>query len=199
MKDERCGVDLYWLPLGAGGHLVRFNGRIYEFFKARAERRSPADLFHTALIVTVPEGRFAIENAWPIPDMDGASRGVTMQGPVWSPVLGRLRIFRYEVRRWREGIIPDIAYAVESPQRVTDDVDRSRRVLDLADSVPTHVWGRDELQLGDMWNSNSVIAWLLARAGLPAKDIDPPTGGRAPGWLTGIVAAEREVLVGINK
>jgi hypothetical protein len=24
------GVDLYWLPLGAGGHFVRLNGRIYE-------------------------------------------------------------------------------------------------------------------------------------------------------------------------
>ncbi len=24
------GVDLYWLPLGAGGHSVRLNGRVYE-------------------------------------------------------------------------------------------------------------------------------------------------------------------------
>ena len=24
------GVDLFWLPLGAGGHCVRFNGRVYE-------------------------------------------------------------------------------------------------------------------------------------------------------------------------
>jgi hypothetical protein len=24
------GVDLYWLPLGAGGHFVRLNGRVYE-------------------------------------------------------------------------------------------------------------------------------------------------------------------------
>ena len=23
-------VDLYWLPLGAGGHFVRLNGRVYE-------------------------------------------------------------------------------------------------------------------------------------------------------------------------
>jgi len=23
-------VDLYWLPLGAGGHSVRLNGRVYE-------------------------------------------------------------------------------------------------------------------------------------------------------------------------
>jgi len=24
------GVDLYWLPLGAGGHSVRFNGKASE-------------------------------------------------------------------------------------------------------------------------------------------------------------------------
>ena len=24
------GVDLYWLPLGAGGHSVRLNGRVFE-------------------------------------------------------------------------------------------------------------------------------------------------------------------------
>ena len=33
-----------------------------------------------------------------------------------------------------------------------------------------------------MWNSNSVIAWLLASSGLPMDEIGPPAGGRAPGW-----------------
>ena len=28
-------VDLYWLPLGAGGHFVRLNGRLYEALAAR--------------------------------------------------------------------------------------------------------------------------------------------------------------------
>ena len=41
-----------------------------------------------------------------------------------------------------------------------------------------------------MWNSNSVIAWLLA-AGLPMDGIGPPAGGRAPGWEAGLVAARR--------
>jgi hypothetical protein len=40
-----------------------------------------------------------------------------------------------------------------------------------------------------MWNSNSVVAWLLTRAGIDADAIRPPTGGRAPGWRAGIVAA----------
>jgi hypothetical protein len=39
-----------------------------------------------------------------------------------------------------------------------------------------------------MWNSNSMISWLIARAGLDVGSIKPPTGGRAPGWNAGIVA-----------
>jgi hypothetical protein len=35
-------------------------------------------------------------------------------------------------------------------------------VLDLIGQVPTPAWGRDELATGDMWNSNSVIAWVIA-------------------------------------
>jgi hypothetical protein len=44
-----------------------------------------------------------------------------------------------------------------------------------------------------MWNSNSVIAWLIARTGLDAEAIQPPTGGRAPGWNAGLVVARRRV------
>ena len=40
----------------------------------------------------------------------------------------------------------------------------ARQLLDLAPDVPTPVWGRDELGAGEMWNSNSVTAWLLPRA-----------------------------------
>ena len=32
----------------------------------------------------------------------------------------------------------------------------ARRLLDLVATVPTPVWGRDELDAGEMWNSNSV-------------------------------------------
>ena len=34
-------VDLYWLPLGAGGHCVRANGRVYEAVAARLAGREP--------------------------------------------------------------------------------------------------------------------------------------------------------------
>jgi hypothetical protein len=189
-KTSGVGIDLYWLPLGAGGHFVRFNGRVYERLHAFLERRPRRDLYHSALEVTVPEGRFVIENAWPIPNMEGASRGVTVEGPVGNRHLGRFRVFRYEVRRWREGTIADIDKAVESPRRLSDDGAQARYVLALAGSVPAHVWGRDELRVGEMWNSNSVISWLLTRAGLPAAEIQPPVGGRAPGWESGVIVAE---------
>jgi hypothetical protein len=139
------GVDLYWLPLGAGGWFVRLNGRIYEAVLALRERRRTLDLYHTALEVRVPQGRFVIENAWPIPDVDGDSRGVVVQGPVGSTVWCRFRTFRYEIRRWRDGRIPDVAYAVASPQGVTDDPVGASRLLELVPHVPALRWGRDEL------------------------------------------------------
>jgi hypothetical protein len=188
--DDR-GIDLYWLPLGAGGRFVRLNGRVYEAIVASLERRRRFDLYHSALEVHVPEGRYVIETAWPIPDADPASRGVVVEGPVGSHRIARFRAFRYEVRRWRDGVIPDVLEAVASPQRLSDDPDAARRVLDVVGSVPALVWGRDELGPGEMWNSNSVISWLLARAGVPTERIRPPVGGRAPGWGAGIVVARR--------
>ena len=64
-------------------------------------------------------------------------------------------------------------------------------MLELVPTVPPLVWGRDELGAGEMWNSNSVISWLIARSGLAAETIEPPPGGRAPGWAAGLVAARR--------
>ena len=71
-------------------------------------------------------------------------------------------------------------------------VPETRRLLDLVAVVPTPVWGRDELVAGEMWNSNSLIAWLIARAGLATEAIQPPAGGRAPGWDAGLVVASRQ-------
>jgi hypothetical protein len=185
-------VDLYWIPLGAGGWFVRLNGRVYEGIKALLERRRPLDLCHSALEVHLPEGNFVIETAWPIPNADGPSRGVVVEGPVGSLGLARFRFLSYEIRRWRDGAIPDVAEAVGGPQRVSDDVGRARHLLDLVGSVPNLVWGRDEAGTGEMWNSNSVISWLLARSGVSAEAISPPAGGRAPGWGAGLVLSRRQ-------
>ena len=184
------GIDLYWLPLGAGGHSVRLNGRIFEAIAARLERRDRCDLFHSALEVRVREGRFVIEMT-PVRPSDGPERGVVAEGAVGAQAAGRFKLFRYEVRRWRDGVIPDVSEAIESPRRISDDPDSALRLLELVPQVPTAVWGRDELRAGEMWNSNSLISWLIACSGLDVESIRPPLGGRAPGWLAGVVIARR--------
>lgn len=184
-------VDLYWLPLGAGGHFVRLNGLVYEAIASRLQRRPARDLYHSALQVEVPEGRYVIEQA-PVPDLSGEDRGVIASGAVGSRWAGRLRICRYEVRLWLGGNIPDIAEAVDSPRRLTTDLDRARRVLDVTRKVPTFTWGRDVAGTGEMWNSNSVVAWVIARSGMDAESIQPPAGGRAPGWRIGSIVARRD-------
>lgn len=183
-------LDLYWLPLGAGGRFVRLNGKVYEALVARAEQRAACDLYHAALVATLPEGRTTIEVGPEWDRVDGSSgHGAVVRGPVGLPVLGRWRWFRYEVRCWHEGTIPDLKHAVDSPRRLADTEPDARRVVSSVPDVPALTWGRDELGLGEMWNSNSVIAWVLTRGGLDASAVQPPAGGRAPGFTSGVQAA----------
>jgi hypothetical protein len=186
-------VDLYWIPLGAGQRVVRLSGRLFEAISARLQRRRSYDLYHSALIVVVPQGRFVIEQA-PVTDALGRRRGVVLEGPVGTRLAGRFRRFRYEVRRWSDGVIPDISAAISSPIRVSDDLSHASRILDLVPSVPALVWGRDERHTGEMWNSNSVTSWLLASAGIDIDKIQPPHQGRAPGWRSGLVLAARDAV-----
>jgi hypothetical protein len=72
---------------------------------------------------------------------------------------------------------------------MSSDPDQARTLLDLVPAFPTLVWGRDQLHAGDMWNSNSLIAWLLARSDHDLTEVRPPGGGRAPGWNAGLHAA----------
>jgi hypothetical protein len=188
-------VDLYWIPLGAGGHSVRFNGRVFEAIDAARRRRERCDLYHAALVVQLGGEHYAIEVA-PSPDADEASRGVAVTGAVGSRHLGRLRLFRYEVRCWPGGSIPDLGETVGGPHRLTSDPTVAQRLLDLVPTVPNPVWGRDELQAGEMWNSNSMIAWLIATAGLPTDRLRPPPRGRAPGWDAGLEVARRTRAAG---
>ena len=191
--DESSGsVDLYWIPLGAGARVVRFSGRVFEALSALVQRRARCDLYHSALEVRVPEGRFVIEQA-PVPDLHGEQRGVVAEGPVGTRWAGRVRLFRYEIRCWRDGRIPDADDAIASPVRVSDDVALARRILEVLPSIPTPVWGRDEFDAGEMWNSNSVISWVLTRSGADLAAVRPPPGGRAPGWDAGLAIAARDL------
>jgi hypothetical protein len=183
-------VELYWLPLGAGATVVRFSGKAYERCLAIRDRRPPSALVHAALEVRCDGQRYVIEVA-PVWDRRAPDRGVVAEGAVGHRWLGRSRWFRYEVRRWRDGVIPDIAHALGGPRLLGTRHDRVAAVLDLLPDVPTPVWGRDELGTGDMWNSNAVVAWVLARSGHPVDAINLPDGSRAPGWLAGAAVAAR--------
>jgi hypothetical protein len=104
-SQPSTGVDLYWIPLGAGQHVVRLSGRLFEAISGRVQHRRPCDLYHSALVIIAPEGRFVIEQT-PISDDHGTRRGVVVEGAVGSKLAGRFRLFRYEVHRWRDGVSP---------------------------------------------------------------------------------------------
>jgi hypothetical protein len=191
VKAMAASIDLYWIPLGAGGHSVRFNGRVFEALTAARERRRRCALYHAALLVGLAGDEYAIELA-PAWGTNEADRGVVRTGPVGARGLGRWRLFRYELRCWRGGVIPDIDYAVGGPRRLSCDPDVARRVLAAVARTPNPVWGRDELGAGEMWNSNSVIAWAITTAGLDPAAARMPAGGRAPGWQAGVEVARRQ-------
>ncbi|GAA5035080.1 hypothetical protein GCM10023258_36580 [Terrabacter aeriphilus] len=192
MAQERgpASVDLYWLPLGAGGRVVRWCGRLYESWAAWREHRDRAALFHAGLMLRLDDTAFAVEMG-PVWNVTEPDRGVLLEGPVGTRWLGRFRAFRYEVRCWPGGHIPDLAEAVASPVRTTHEPGTVAAVLDVLPQLPPLTWGRDELGAGEMWNSNSAVAWALACTGHDMDALRPPPGGRAPGWSAGLVLAGR--------
>lgn len=183
-------MAVWWLPLGAGERtgIVRLSGLVYERLSAWWGRRTPQPLFHSALVVRLGDVEYAIEMA-PVWSTGESHRGVVLEGPVGLPCLGRFRAFRYEVRCWPGGRIPDQAYAVDSPQVIATDREHTTRLLEAIHQVPTATWGLDEYGTGEMWNSNSVVSWVLAVSGHDVTGLRPPTGGRAPGWDAGLVLA----------
>jgi hypothetical protein len=91
-------------------------------------------------------------------------------------------------------MLQGVRLAIGDPVLITEDESVARRVLGLLGEVPTPVWGRDELKAGEMWNSNSVIAWVLHRAGVVERAGSPPREGRAPGWGAGVAVARRAAV-----
>ena len=190
VEVPESSIDLFWLPLGAGGKLVRFNGRVYEALKALLEHRSRSDLYHVALEVRYQGNKFVIEMT-PVWNSDAANRGIVCEGPVGSRFLGHSRLFRYEIRLWQNGIIPDEAWAVDGAQRMSNNEFQVKQLLNVITSVPPLTWGRDEIRSGEMWNSNSLISWLLASSGIDMTKIVPPIRSRAPGWNAGLFLASQ--------
>src|SRR5262249_61294559 len=150
--DEQEGrpelaVDLYWIPLGAGGCVVRWSGKLYEALKALEEHRPRLDLYHSALQIWLPGDRFVIECA-AILNLRGEERGVVAGGAVGMSWLGRFRHFRYEIRRWRGGSIPALSPAGLGPGRGGADAVRGQAGLALVPAVPAPVSGRGGLDPG---------------------------------------------------
>jgi hypothetical protein len=181
-----AGVVLWWLPVGAGGRVVRHTSRWWELLDAFRAHRAPQPLFHAALEVSTDGHRYIIEMAPQWAGSKEEDRGVVVTGPVGLRVLGRSSLFRYEVRCWRDGTLPDREYAVGGPAIVADDGGTAQSVLRHAHEVPALTWGRQVPPTRDMWNSNSLVSWLLRVSGLPIADLSPPSGGRAPGWAAGL-------------
>lgn len=182
-------VDLWWLPVGAGGRVVAHTSGWWEWWRAWRERRRPQPLFHSALEVFVDGRRHVIEMtpAWGQPV---GERGVVAVGPVGRRPLGRFRLFRYEVRCWEGGELPDRAYAVDSPVSMLLPPTTAHSLIAAVGAVPPLTWGAQQPRTGDMWNSNSLISWLLTTSGVDATRYAPPVAGRAPGWVAGIAVAK---------
>lgn len=52
--------------------------------------------------------------------------------------------------------------------------------------LPNGRLGARRVRTGDIWNSNSLVSWLLVRSGHDVGSVRPPPHGRAPGWAAGV-------------
>ncbi|MBO0901829.1 hypothetical protein J1G43_17855 [Cellulomonas sp. zg-ZUI22] len=168
-----------WAAVGAGGRVARRTSAWWERAVAAREHRAPQPLVHAVLEVVV-DGATTRVDMGPTWGRTAAGRRVVRTGPVGSRLLGRCPLFRYEVRTVHG---PDATPGVLA---VSADVPVPRDLLEHLTDVPAWTWGRDEAGTGDMWTSNSVVAWLLGRAGVTS--LGPPAGHRAPGWDAGLRA-----------
>lgn len=183
-----CFADLYWMPVGAGtSRFQQASLRLWESIEAVRARRDRQRLFHSALKLSLAEGgAFTLELT---PAFLGGPLPPLATGPVGVRGADRFRLFRYQLRRVPGDTLPDEQWAFGEPLRLAEDCDAVSRILALAPSVPRSVWGRRVGGTSEMWTSDSVISWLLVRAGIDLAAVAIPPGGRAPGWAAGIEVA----------
>jgi hypothetical protein len=53
--------------------------------------------------------------------------------------------------------------------------------------------GSDELRTGEMWNSNSLISWLITRSDLDVDSIQRRGAAAPQGWHAGVLTARRQL------
>lgn len=183
-------VDLFWLPVGAGklSPPRKWSLWLWEALDAATHRRPRKRLLHAALKLGDLDG--TIYTVELMPDFLPATVPPAMTGPVGFRGAGRWRFFRYRLSCEPVERLPDEEWAVESPTRLGDGT-LAKRILQLAPSVPAHVWGLRAKGTREMWTSDSAISWLLLQSGVSLEGIGPPAGGRAPGWSAGIDVLRR--------
>lgn len=192
-------LEVLFIPLGAAdaSHCVRVNGWVFEAVSALVQRRGRRRLYHSAMHVHLDRSCHLIEMA-PVWSGPAGDHGAQVTGPVGAQALGRFAAFRYEVRCWEGGTIPDLDHAVGEPRVVETDAKRLTALLALTSCFPAYTWGRDEQRAGEMWNSNSLVSWLLASSGHDVDGVTLPPDGRAPGWDAGLVVARRHARVAVR-
>jgi hypothetical protein len=188
-------VELYWLPVGAGtSRFQQASLRLWEAIEAARARRPRQKLVHAALKIAAEDGIPHTLELMPAFVRADASPLIT--GPVGIRPAGRLRLFRYQFLCLRADRLPDEDFAFAAPVLLSEDPAAAARVLDLGHRVPRYTWGRRVPGTSEMWTSDSVVSWLLARAALtdPLAPLLPPPGTRAPGWQAGfqVIAAGRD-------
>lgn len=176
-------VEVHWIPLGAGERVpvLAVSARLLELLGAVVSRRRRR-IVHAALVVAVDGQAWSVEMT-PEWKPRGPDTRAVFSGPVGLPLLGRSRLFRYEVRRVRGGVVPDREHAVATSALASDEA-RARSLLREVGCVPPRTWGLTVHGRG-MWTSNSVVAWVAQRSGHDLSGVDPPPGCVAPGWASG--------------
>lgn len=178
-------AELSWIPVGAGTRFQRASLVVYESVAALLSRRGRQQLVHGGLCGSYQGLPFTLEL---MPAPAGPPSG-EVTGPVGTNWAGRLRLFRYQVCLLPDDALPDQAWAVAPPTRLTEDPAVVAAVMELSKKVPAYTWGRRRRGHPEMWTSDSAVAWILTRAGVELQAVGPPPGCRAPGWRSGIVEA----------
>ncbi len=128
-----AGVRLYWIPLGAGQHVVRASGRVFEALTAWAQRRRRCALYHSALAGARRPLRDRDDTYPRSPRRATRRRRHRTRRPQVGGTPPRVR---YEIHGWRGGTIRDEAEAAATVDVSVDEA-CARRILDLVALVPT--------------------------------------------------------------
>jgi hypothetical protein len=95
---------------------VRLNGIVYEALSLASIGAARVTSTTRRSTSGLRGGRFVIEMT-PVRAGGGTKQDIVALGAVGSRRGSRFPIFRYEIRRWRDGYIPDVAEAVEPTAR----------------------------------------------------------------------------------